>query len=589
MATAPCRPAPLALIAAALLAAGPVASQTMRTSAPPAGGVLAPGPGGAGRLALDVRAAVPSEVPGCPGFVDPSAPDAVVDWTSGDLRVWARAPFDATLLVAGPEGGWTCNDDAEGFSPVVEVGGAAAGRYAVWVGAFEPDPEAPAALLFAGAPSPVVLETSGPAAAGDVEVEGGFEAGRGPVEITVPAGGLDWGGSVAFAGGRDEDYECTTYIDAARPTVRVRYGGGVGPLVVSASAADAAVDLVVRRPDGTVACSSDNDAYFAPYPTIPLDDAAPGDYAVWVGTARPALAPVDATLLLSETAPEAERTEDGLTYSEGEYTVLDLSPPAARLETDGTPVEAAYSVRPASPNPVRGPACVGHVEPTPTVALRMGGAGPVAVTATAAAAADLVLLLRTPGGAWLCSDDAAGTDPGVQIATPEGGDYLVWVGTFAAATDPVEVTLSAGPGEVRAGADGVGPFDADPQSEGVYSGDEIRPGGAAVLVSQVETEVEVPAGGSVLNPVVGPACAGFLSERPAAEVTATEPVTISASGDTDLTLVARTAGGAWVCSDDAEGTDPRVEVESPGGAVSVWVGTFSRSPEPRPARLRIER
>jgi len=46
--------------------------------------------------------------------------------------------------------------------------------------------------------------------------------------------------------------------------------------------------------------------------------------------------------------------------------------------------------------------------------------------------ADIGLIVRTPGGAWLCNDDAPGRDfdPLVRIARPAPGRYLVWVATI---------------------------------------------------------------------------------------------------------------------------------------------------------------
>ena len=584
-------PARLPVLAALL--AGTAAAQTMGTDAPPAGGAVSPAAGEAARLAFDVRAEVESPVAGCPGFVSPGAPDAVVEWGGGDLRVWTRAAFDATLLVARPDGTWACNDDAEGTSPVVEVGGAAPGRYAVWVGSLGPSPADARVALYAGAPPRPALDAGAPAAAGDVEAAAGFEAERGGIEIATRAGGADWAGALG-----SPESSCWGFVEASRPTARVRYraSDAPAPLVVSAAAPGDELTVLVRRPDGAVACSGD--AYYGPTPTVVVEDAAAGDYAVWVGTAASALGPVDATLSLSETVPEGGGFDgaDGLPFSEGTYTPLDLTAPPARLALDGDAVSGTFSVAPAGGNPVEGPACTGRIEPAPTAALVLAGEGPVAVTATDGGATDLVLVLRTPGGAWLCSDDADGTDPGIQVDDPEGGAYLVWVGTFGGlglgeAVPGVEVTVEARRGTIVVSGGGALPeaVRVEPQSPGAYGGDAVRPGGAAVVLGALDDEADVLAGGPVLNPVEGAACAGFLSVRPTAEVAASGPVAISATADADLTLAVRTAGGAWACSDDADGTDPRVEIDMPGGAVSVWVGTFSRVEDPRPARLRVER
>ena len=573
----------LRLLAALLLVGPTAAAQTLEPDARPMGGVVAPRSGEAVRLALDVRAEVEATVDGCVGFVGAGAPDAVVEWAGGDLRVWTRAPFDATLLVAKPDGTWACDDDTESNSPVVALGGAAAGRYAVWVGSYGPAPADPAAVLYAGAPPVPALNGDAPAAAGVIEVGAGFEAERGAVGVAVDATGPDW------AGGFDD--ECFGGVDADQPTARVRYtaGDSAAPLVVQAEALDRALTVVVERPDGTVECGG----FFNS--SVTLADAESGDYAVWVGTTTPTLASFSATLTLSETDPDPGSfgAGGGLAYAEGTYVTLDLTAPPARLTlADDGRADLAVTASVAVPNPVQGLWCIGSVGTSPTAALTLSGGGPVAVTTTdALSEADLVMILRTPSGVWFCSDDADGADPGVQIDTPEAGDYLVWVGTsrprlFGRPTE-VAAVLSATRGDLVVTAAPPSAF-FESQSPGTYDADELRPGGAAVVLGPGD-EVEVLAGGPVLNPVVGVACAGFVGERPTAEVAADGPLSVSATSDTDLTLLVRTGGGAWLCSDDADGVDPRVEVEAPGGAVSVWVGTFSRPAAPVPALLRVER
>ena len=593
-----------ALLAAPLAAAlaAPAAAQPMQTDAAPAAGTLRAEAGTrAAELALDVRPRVLSPVDGCPGHVDPAAPDAVVEWDGGDLRVGARAAFDATLLVYTPGGEWACNDDAEGTQPAVQIRGAAAGRYAVWVGSFSPSPDAPAATLSAGAPPPrPVLDADAAPAAGTIEAAGGFEAARGGIEVNVEAGGRDAAADLDVPAGAAA---CAGYVDAGRPTAAVRYAaeGGTGALVIGAYAFDADLTLVVQGPDGDVLC---NDDYDGTDPTVVVEDAQSGRYAVWVGTFWAAVEPVGATLVLSETAPEFydvigdgevfdEPFDDfGAPYSEGAYAPLDLdAAPAARLTLgDDGPVSAALSVRPSIPNPVQGDACAGFVEPAPSAGVTLDGGGPVALTASSEA--DLTLVVRTPSGAWFCSDDADGLDPGVQVDVPEGGTYSVWVGAFGDGSEPVAAELRAERGELFVSDAEPSLFDTDfdaaaRQSDGAYDGADI--GGAAGLALDVGGEAAVVAGGPVLNPVEGEACAGFLSERPTATVRVSDPfeVEITASSEADLTLVVQTPSGAWLCSDDADGTDPAVLLAAPElGPHSVWVGTFSRRSAPPEATLR---
>ena len=570
----------------------------------PAAGTLAPASGSAAEVRFQVRPEVESPVAGCPGYVDPSAPDAVVEWGGGDLRVWARAPFDATLLVGRPDGTWACDDDTEGFQPVVEVAGAPAGRYAVWLGSFALAPdgqEAPSATLYAGAPPPPpVLDARAPASAGTVRAQGGFEAARGAIEVSVRAGGPDDAARIDLDATPDPPPVCTGYVDAGRPTAAVDYDadGGTGALGVSASA-DQDLVLVVQTPDGRVLC---NDDASGSDPAVGVEDPASGVYAVWVGTFLGGTDPVGATLVVSESLPGDDYVDDEYAYddpaeaqpySEGTYTPLDLDTvPQTRIQADADgPGAARVTVRPDVFNPVQGLSCLGAVEAAATAAVELDGPGPFAVTASGDD--DLTLTLRTPSGAWLCSDDADGLDPGVQVDSAEPGLYLVWVGAFVGPDEEVSATLAATPGELVVSR---APLGAGParQSGGDYAGTEIQAGSAAVAVdwSGADDEAAVEAGGGLLNPVEGPSCAGFVSERPTAEVrvSADGQLELSAHADEDLTLTVLAPDGTWTCGDDAEGTDPRVELDGAAGVYSVWVGTYyRRAATPATLRLRARR
>ncbi len=567
----------------------------MQTDAPAAVQALRLAAGAEGSATFDVRAVSESGVPDCPGYVDPSAPDVVLDWGGGDLRFWVRAGFDATLLVAGPDGEWTCNDDAEGTSPVVDLTNAEAGRYAVWLGSFSPDAYEPEATLYAGAPPPPpVLDPTAAPVSGTVEAVAGFEEAQGAIEINVQAGG----GDRAAALDLDPSLFCTGFIDAAQPTALIDYTASDGPgtLVIAAYAMEGDLVLLVSGPEGEVWC---NDDVYGSDPAIEVADAESGAYAVWVGTYGAQLETAPATLTFSETElmmgdegfDDYSFDEPGMggPFGEGTYGVLDLSASPSALVLEGDETSADLVISPTMLNPIQGGLCSGLVEERPTVSVTVEGDGPVAITASGEV--DLVMILRTPSGTWYCSDDAYNLDPGVQIDEPEAGAYLVWAGSYGDLGEPFDVTVRAARGELEVSERSVGPepVGVDPQSEGTYDGTEIRAGQAALTLDLGET-ASVRAGGPILNPVVGTACSGFVSERPTASFTASGPVRVSASADADLTLLVQAPGGAWYCSDDADGTDPRIDVpESAEGAFSVWVGTFSRLTAPPDAELSLFR
>jgi hypothetical protein len=70
----------------------------------------------------------------CVGWAS-ARPDVIVNLTgSGNrLRFYASSSSDTALAVLDPNGGWHCNDDADGDDPDVTVAPAAPGTYRVWV------------------------------------------------------------------------------------------------------------------------------------------------------------------------------------------------------------------------------------------------------------------------------------------------------------------------------------------------------------------------------------------------------------------------------------------------------------------------
>ena len=586
---------PRALFAALALATA-ASAQPLVPDAAPAFGTLTPG-ASAAEVAFEVRAATEVAVDGaeCVGYVDPSAPDAVVEWDGGDLELWVRAAFDATMAVYGPDGEWTCDDDTNGTMPAVRYEDGRPGRYAVWVGAFAPNPDDGSGTLYAGPPPPpAVLDADAAPQVGVIEAAGGFEASQGAITVTVDAGGEDAVDTIDLG---PTDAFCAGYVDAGTPTAAIDYdaAGGTGVLTIGASALDDLV-LLVQGPDGETFC---NDDFDGTDPLVQVDAPASGTYVVWVGTFGVAVDAVDATLTVAETTaayvPSGDLVVEGVgtPFSEGTYVPLDLdAAPGVRLSaSDADGASAAVTVQPTAPNPVQGASCAGYIEAAPTAGVELRGDGPFAITASSDD--DLTLVVRTPAGAWFCSDDAYELDPGVQIDAPEAGLYVVWVGSFGNADGAVtEATLAAEPGELEVSeADygmGGGPA-VEPQSDGTYAGSEIVGGAAEVSLSGDEAgAATVQAGGTVWNPVDGAACHGYLHASPSATVDASGPVTVAATADEDLTLVVQAPDGSWTCSDDADGSDPRATVDGGAGTYSVWVGTYFRRTTPVSATLRVE-
>lgn len=602
------------LLLAALAVAPLVASSqaTFQTDARPVSGTLSPRADRAPE-ALDLTLRSPTESPRteCPGSFDLTAPDAVVDWRGGTLWMTVRSSTDATLAVYGPDGAWTCNDDGEGLAPVVEWEDAPRGRYVVWVGSFAQQGGGAATLLAGTRPAPLTPDAQARPAADRIDAASGIVEMT-PIAREVAIGGIDAVASLAIE--TDSEFGCSGFIDAARPTVVVRYtGGGPDRLLLQLVAGTTDTVLLVRTPSGTWLCDDDSGPGSAAAVAIP--NATGGDYVVWGGTygGTARTAQPTATLTVSDAAyvdPDEMDMDDDFDmdmdfdptpYAPATYTPLDLdAAPAVRLALRAGADAASTEVRvqPSAFNPLSGPTCSGYLEPAATADLTLGGSGPIGITATAEM--DLVLAVQTPAGDWFCSDDADGFNPGVQIDQPEPGRYRVWVGVFGETMDAVEATLAVARGEIVVTQPDEFGMDldlGDPFSEGVYSGQGLQEAGRAATTLTAPTggspqTAEVQASGEIESPVAGPACSGFLSADPTAALTAAGDVSVSArSDDADLVLVIRTSDGQWFCSDDADASsNPRIDLSGLSGGLSrIWVGTFSRADMPVPATLQVSR
>ena len=75
----------------------------------------------------------------CTGFAT-SQPDFILHYDSpaAMLRFFVTAPGDTTLVINDGAGHWWCSDDDGGnLNPMVDVTGAPAGQYDIWVGSYE--------------------------------------------------------------------------------------------------------------------------------------------------------------------------------------------------------------------------------------------------------------------------------------------------------------------------------------------------------------------------------------------------------------------------------------------------------------------
>lgn len=91
------------------------------------------------QIAIAAGGGIDASVVGCVGWVA-AAPDYRVNWTAGSnglpLIFSAQSDADTVLLVNDAQGNWLCNDDTNGFNPVISIENPPSGQYDVWVGTY---------------------------------------------------------------------------------------------------------------------------------------------------------------------------------------------------------------------------------------------------------------------------------------------------------------------------------------------------------------------------------------------------------------------------------------------------------------------
>ncbi len=268
----------------------------------------------------------------------PATPDVVVEWTPDanvtTLRFFTLSAGDPVLAVVTPAGELLCGDDFSplDLNPLLEVSAPAAGRYAIFVGAQEAQPAAPALLVITGGdadPATFALgqlfarhvptdeaaaERAKLAAAEALTLDDGPEpieiaAGDAPLTATVEAGGdlaafeLELGNAL-----------CTGWV-SAEPAARFAWSGEGEALNLFVES-EIDTTLLVRTPDGAWLCADDGmpaladdevdaedaDNAEASEPNLNpqiVTEPVEGVYAVWVG-AFAAEDAAEATLTVSD-------------------------------------------------------------------------------------------------------------------------------------------------------------------------------------------------------------------------------------------------------------------------------------------------
>lgn len=241
--------------------------------------------------------------------------------------------------------------------------------------------------------------------------------------------------------------------------------------------------------------------------------------------------------------------------------------------------------------------CPGFVPANPTLGLTLSGDPTENLRIFTYSDKDPVLVVKTPSGEFLCSDDTSSrvVDPTVEIASAEAGDYAIWVGAYAEnQLVPAFLVVSHSP-EVTAAL-----FDVGTLVARVPVGDVeanlaaqleagLRQIAGAALTATLDPAAEpqvfegASGGGEILafqTDARGFQCAGFVSAQPTLDLTVPEGAPALAAlfeSTADSTLVIVSPDGRVFCNDDvlSGNLNPGIIIPNPpAGTFGIYVGAF---------------
>lgn len=254
--------------------------------------------------------------------------------------------------------------------------------------------------------------------------------------------------------------QCSGYV-AEAPAVTVDYQGEAD-LLRAFFLSNGDTTLVVQTPDGDFLCNDDTHALLLD-PSIVITAPVQGVYSVWVGSVTAqdkipgflvfttkesvtagnlALSDLVRRQPLPPTQPLRQRQIDaGQRLAEALAAVED--PEVLEAGGDDVTVEVTADGDLPVPEMLTNDAlCSGLVSLTPNYAFDWSGETET-LSLFVEADGDTTLLVRTPDGSLLCSDDASADtlNPLVVISEPSDGRYLVWVGRINP-TEPIGGVLT---------------------------------------------------------------------------------------------------------------------------------------------------
>jgi hypothetical protein len=226
-----------------------------------------------------------------------------------------------------------------------------------------------------------------------------------------------------------------------------------------------------------------------------------------------------------------------------------------------------------------GVGCVGMIADAPDYDLYYTP-GDLPLYLSAESGSDVSLIVNLPDGSWACDDDSAGNlNPGLTFDSPQSGLYDVWIGAVGDGANGAEATLYIS--ELGYGADGSsggGATGIDATGTPYFGEVSLTSG-----FSEDPYSVYISAGGSNDASSLGGSCVGAIGGPPDFNLTYSAgslPLYLTATSDSDVTLVVNAPDGSWYCDDDSagSGTDAGLTWSKPqSGLYNVWVGHYSGS------------
>jgi hypothetical protein len=207
----------------------------------------------------------------CRGYSQPN-PSHVLTVAPGvaSVQLQGRASIDTTLMVQTPDGRILCDDDGGGYpNPRLDLG-AMPGDYRVWVGSYSGTTAGPYDLdvMATGGAPPIVVAPPSGALFSTVDMT----LGARPDPMVVQG---TFGGPVSAS---NMSPDCRGWITGAPSHIVNARTGFPNLRFVVRAASD--TTLVVRYPDGRLACNDDGGGSLNPLVEGPT---GPGQIMVWVG------------------------------------------------------------------------------------------------------------------------------------------------------------------------------------------------------------------------------------------------------------------------------------------------------------------